>query len=368
VRVALVSESYPPILDGVAEQVYHLARALRRLGHDPRVITGHQGRRRRSPAGDPQVIRLAPSRPLYQGGLLSRATVGSDLEGAVATLLDPGECDVVHVHAPLQPSLPLLALHRARVPVVATFHAPLAPLPGWRGRALRRHLDRIDVAVAVSQTCAQSISPSLDQEVRLVPSGVDLGRFRGGRPLSDLDDGAMNVLWRGTLDRRGGFEVALAALGLMAGEQEVRLLAIGEGPLLPMRRAQVPRRLAERVIFACPDPADLPDWYASAHACWVSAGGDGFSQGLFEAMAAERAIVATDLPAHREWMSDGYQGELVAPDDPEALAGATLRLAREPRRALAYGERGRRTAGRFDLAAMAQRLLEIYRSLHRASR
>ena len=77
-------------------------------------------------------------------------------------------------------------------------------------------------------------------------------------------------------------------------------------------------------------------------------------------MAAGRPVVATDIPGYREVVSDGVEGLLVPPRDPEALAAGVVRALTEPGLAARLGEAGRERARTFDWPIVVDRLEELY--------
>src|ERR1051325_7564659 len=111
-RIALVTEYYYPHLGGVCEHVHFFAREARRRGHHVDVITSH------IPGAQPQpnVIRLGRSQPVYCNGSQARVTVGWNLRRDVRRALREGRYDVVHVHSPLTPILPILAIEQEDCP------------------------------------------------------------------------------------------------------------------------------------------------------------------------------------------------------------------------------------------------------------
>src|SRR4051795_11799081 len=120
-RIALVTEYYYPHLGGVCEHVHFFAREARRRGHHVDIITSNL------PGAEPQpnVIRLGRSQPVYANGSQARVTVGLGLRKQMRKVLHGGRYDIVHVHSPLTPILPLLAIEEANAPVVGTFHTYL---------------------------------------------------------------------------------------------------------------------------------------------------------------------------------------------------------------------------------------------------
>src|ERR1044071_2459914 len=105
-RIALVTEYYYPHLGGVCEHVHFLAGAARRQGHHVDVITSNIG----GAAARPGVIRMGRSQTIPSNGSQGRFTMGLNLRRDLRRLLRAGRYDVVHVHSPLVPTLPLLAI------------------------------------------------------------------------------------------------------------------------------------------------------------------------------------------------------------------------------------------------------------------
>ena len=369
-RIGIVTEYYEPSTGGIEEHVRRFAREARRLGHQVTVVTsempdvGPSDARATDPWA-PDVIRIARSYPVYGDGGVGRVTGGRRLSAAMHDLLAASRFDVVHVHAPLTPVLPLLAVHHAASPVVGTFHTSFEPGLWFRlaRRALQRYLDRLDAAVAVSRACLDAFAGRLEAEFRIVPNGVDVAQFAGGMRLRRLDDGKFNVLWVGRLEPRNGFDRMLAAFALARNTIDARLLVVGGGPLLAHYRASVPREIAGDVVFAGPIVDERPEWYASADVYCAPSRIASFGVTLLEAMAAGVPVLASDIDGFREVLHDGVEGEMVSPHDTLAWAEALVRLARDRARGTAYGAAGQRTARRYDWRLVAREILGVYRSV-----
>jgi glycosyltransferase involved in cell wall biosynthesis len=85
---------------------------------------------------------------------------------------------------------------------------------------------------------------------------------------------------------------------------------------------------------------------------------EGFGIVLLEAMAAGRAVVASRATAIPEVVPDGVAGSLVAPGNPDALAGALIELLSQPERADALGAAGSRHVEAFDAPLVATHFME----------
>jgi phosphatidylinositol alpha-mannosyltransferase len=283
----------------------------------------------------------------------------------VRELLRASRFDVVHVHAPLTPVLPLLAIHHATAPVVGTFHTHFRPGVFFRlaRGLLQRYLDRLDAAIAVSRACLAPLDGRLRADFRIVPNGVDTEWFARGRRLPGFDDGRLNVLWVGRVEPRNGLDRMLAAFAIARRSIAARLVVLGDGPLLARYRARVPAELAPDVLFAGRVVDERPDWYASANVYCAPTRIASFGVTLLEAMAAGVPVLASDIDGFREVVHHGVEGELLPPEDPAAWARALVRLAREPARASAYGAAGRRTAERYAWPTVAREVLGVYRAI-----
>ena len=369
-RIGIVTEYYEPSVGGIQEHVRHFSREARRAGHRVTVITSTMpdvadGARPAPDPEGPEVIRVGRSFPLYNNGGVGRVTGGPRLSRVIRELLREARFDVVHVHAPLTPVLPLLAIHHATGPVVGTFHSHFRPGFAFKiaGGVLQRYLDRLDAAIAVSRACLAPLEGRLQADFRIVPNGVDAERFGRGRRLAAIDDGKLNVLWVARVEPRNGLDRMLAAFALARRAVDARLIVVGDGPLLPRYRARVPDHLAPDVVFTGRVLDERPDWYASAHVYCAPTRIASFGVTLLEAMAAGTPVLASDIDGFREVLHHGVEGELLPPDDPAAWAHAIVRLAREPGRAAQYGQAGRRTAQRYAWPAVTREVLGVYRSI-----
>jgi phosphatidylinositol alpha-mannosyltransferase len=271
--------------------------------------------------------------------------------------------DVVHVHQPTVPSTGLWATLEARAPVVGTFHsgATRARLYDLAAPVLRRAAARLAVRIAVSERAAAFERERIGGEFRVIANGVDVDRWANAKA-ADLG-GGRKLLFVGRLDARKGFPIGITAFErLAAGRDDLRLIAVGDGP----ERAAVdalPTMLRARVTMLGAVPnVELPPIHA---ACDVylgpSTGGESFGIVLVEAMAAGLPVVASDTPGYDEVVTDGVDGLLVPPSDPGALADAAGRLLDEPEVADRLAAAGRTRARALAWPTVIERIEEAYR-------
>lgn len=139
----------------------------------------------------------------------------------------------------------------------------------------------------------------------------------------------------------------------------------GEGPQEDSLRALASELGLEGDTFFLGRCRRVPELLAASEVCVLSSRGvEGFSNSILEYMAASRPVVATDVGGAREAVTDGETGYIIAPGDAEALAARVISLLREPERARAMGERGRRRVEEnFSCAAQLERAENLYGQL-----
>lgn len=371
-KVALVSQSYYPRFGGVTEHVAHTASELRLRGHEVTVVTGRPpGYRAADP---PDVVRVGTSILVPFQGAFVDLTIGPTLRRDLRKLWRERTFDVVHVHQPLTPTLPLLTGETSTAPVVGTFHAAGTDSRLFRlfRRPLDEHWRRLAGRIAVSATARQFVDRHFPGEYRIIPNGVDVRRFHPDVPPRPemVADGRLNVLFVGRLDPRKGLPVLLDAFPrLRRAVPEARLVVVGSSFLRGWLERRLPAREREHVHFAGAVTAlELPSWYASAHVVASPAlRNESFGIVLLEAMAAGRPLVASDIPGYRSVIEHEDDGVLVPPGDVAALSSALASLLRDPARRLALAARGRARAETFGWDTVAARLEAYYDEVRAAA-
>jgi phosphatidyl-myo-inositol alpha-mannosyltransferase len=369
VKIGIVSQSYYPRYGGVTEHVHHTATELRRRGHEVVIITSHF-RRGESTNGD-GVVRIGHNLLIPFNGAFVDLAVGLRLEHQLRRLLRAADFDVLHTHAPLVPTLPLLAIKAATCAQVGTFHTTGGPsrllelLKGYLGPVV----EKLDARIAVSSTARDFAANYFPGEYVIVPNGVDVDRFHPAlAPFEEFrDPGRVNLLFVGRLDPRKGVQLLIDAMPEVVErtQRRARLLIVGDSYLRGQFERSVPASARDAVRFLGHVPsADLPRWYATGDV-FVSpaSGNESFGIVLLEAMACGRPVVASDIPGYRSVVIPDVNGVVFPPGDRAALAAALAALANDPERRRALATRGRARALEFTWPRVTDRIEAIYRDV-----
>jgi phosphatidyl-myo-inositol alpha-mannosyltransferase len=369
VKIGIVSQSYYPRYGGVTENVHHTAAELRRRGHEVVIITSHF--RGNGENHQPGVERIGHNLLIPFNGAFVDLAVGLRLQHQLRGLLREHDFDLLHTHAPLVPTLPLLAIRAACCPQVGTFHTTGGPsrLLEWARPRLAPVVEKLDARIAVSGTARDYAAQYFPGDYHVIPNGVDVERFRPDTlPFPQwTTPGRVNLLFVGRLDPRKGVHHLIAAMPevLERTGGAARLLIVGDSYLRPRLEASVPPAARPAVHFLGHVPsADLPRWYASGDV-FVSpaSGNESFGIVLIEAMASGRAVVASDIPGYRSVVVPGVNGVMVPPGDVPALARAVAELAADPERRRALAQNGRARALEFSWPRVTDRIEAVYRDV-----
>jgi phosphatidylinositol alpha-mannosyltransferase len=357
-RVALVTEYYYPHLGGVCEHVHFFAREARRLGHHVDIITSQIA----GAAPAPGVIRVGRSMPFYINGSLSRVTIGRSLLREVRDVLRDGDYDIVHVHSPLTPVLPLVAIEVAEVPVVGTFHTYFDRSLGYTvfRSALQRRLDRLSAAIAVSQSTIVALEKYFDADWRIIPNGIDTTLFNPDAPRPrGMPSDVPVILFLGRFDPRNGLSTLMDAFRKVKGRgRRARLVVVGDGPL----RSHYHRKAKgdPDIVFVGAELDERPGYYANSaiYACPTTKASFGIT--LLEAMACQTPIVCSDILGFRDVVAHGREALMVPRADVDALANNLVRLLDDVDLRLSLGATGRSRALEYDWRYVSERVLSVY--------
>ena len=286
----------------------------------------------------------------------------AELMSDIDVLLQSEQLDVLHVHEPFVPGFGWTNLRYAGCPLVGTFHtdseAYRAYWAAWP--RLQRYFDLFDAHVAVSRAVRDSAARAFDGDFRIVPDGIDLALFR---PAPERRPGPLRVLFEGAGARRGGLRSLLRALPRLTAEADgLELHICGDDLQAPRYEDLVPPAFAGRVVFHGRLPEkQLAALYADADVlCAAAYETESFAAPVVRGMASGAAVLATDIPAHRDLITDGREGVLVPPRQPRALARELRSLLADEGRRAALAAGGLKAAQRFGWETVTTQLEETY--------
>ena len=305
------------------------------------------------------------------------AWVAGHLEPHLETL------EICHVRDPWS-ALPAVTVRRGHrvvyevngLPSIEMSHTwpDAAPRTLAKIRELERFcLDRSDAVVVPSRVIGEAVGALgvPDDKIHLVPNGAEV-RETPPRPPGAPE---RYVVYVGALQPWQGLDVLLRAFARLADLPDLRLVicaSVRERAAKPVRRLAENLGVADRVVWRFTLPHhEVAAWLAHAEVSVAPLTGcaRNLDQGcaplkVIESMAAGVPVVASDLPAVRELVTDGEHGRLVPADRPAELARAVRILLEYPHEAAAMGRRGRRRIEEgLTWAHSRARLAEVYRSL-----
>ena len=364
-KVGLVCPYSWDVPGGVRSHVADLAVALSDHGHEVSVL---------APVDDPADL---PSwvadggRPIAvrYNGSVARLSFGVKATRRVRGWIRDGDFDVLHVHEPVAPSLSILALWVARGPIVATWHSShdrsrIMSAGYYVGQTA---MEKVRGRLAVSEDARRTLVTHMGGDAVLIPNGVRVSAFASRERLPGVDPNRPAILFLGRMDEpRKGLAVLVEALpAVLASVPDLQVLVAGPGDIEEQRDLLPPAVLGNVTFLGRISDEDKAralrsvDVYVAPHT-----GGESFGIVLVEAMAAQAAVVASDLPAFRRVLEDGTSGRLFPNQDSAGLSSALIELLADPGLRAEYAAAGDVRVREFDWDHVVDDVIAVYDSVH----
>jgi phosphatidylinositol alpha 1,6-mannosyltransferase len=333
-RVVIITESYLPEVNGVANSVARIANHLMDRGHSVLVVAPRPVSRLSymETADRHPVVRL-PSVPM-PGYSSVRLALPTWRLGRIISEFQP---DVVHLASPFvlgawgskaaaSLHVPIVAVYQTDVPGYArAYRVGLTETLSWQ--VIRRLHNRATMTLAPSTSTALQLAAHGVDRVGMWGRGVDTELFHPGRRDDEFrrslaPDGEVLAGYVGRLAREKKVEL-LGAASRLPG---VRLVIVGDGPM----RTSLRKRLPDAVFLGPMRGADLARVYASLDIFVHTGPYETFCQTVQEAMASGVPVVAPAVGGPLDLVRPRHTGILVPPGDAAAFAAAIAELAADP--------------------------------------
>ncbi len=338
-RITLISETFPPEINGVATTLGRLTEGLRQRGHAVHVLRPRQPVDLATPPGPEVMLSRGWPLPGYPGLQWGEISVH-----ALVRQWRRERPDVLYIatEGPLGLSA-LRAARRLGIAVVSGFHTNFAQYAGHYGfglltRPVTHYLRWFHRRTAL--TLVPSLSQQTELERRgferlaLLSRGVDATLFTPCRRSQALRDGwgmgadDIVVLHVGRLaleKNLGVLAPCLLALRHAHPQRRVRLVVVGDGP----QRAALERVMPDAVFCGVQQGEALAAHYASGDLFLFPSLTETFGNVVLEAMASGLGVVAYDKAAAAQHIRHGDNGVLAMPGDQAAFIEAASWLLEE---------------------------------------
>lgn len=384
-RIAYLTQSYPPMISGAALAIQHLAEAMAQRGHHVLVIAASDKEHPyHTYTNNLTIIRL----PSVHNPLRVNQRFLLFPYFAIRRALKKFQPDIIHVHDPLQTAWAGIAYaRRQRIPITLTVHQVPSFVASYipQKSGLRQHVEALlwtyarglvkhfTSIIAPSYTTSGLLTSFTGIQTLTISNGIDLQKFH---PPLHLDDETVTltklnlpsnqpiILHIGRLDTDKRVDCVIKASASVLQNTNAHLLIIGDGcEKNSLANLCNTLGIAQRVHFSnfISDRQFLSKIYRMA-SLFVTAS-EIETQGivLLEAAASGLPIVAVEATCIPEIVHDQVNGYLTKPGDTHALGDAILKLLANPVQAKCMGQAGYELVQKHDI----HNTMDLHEKLYR---
>jgi glycosyltransferase involved in cell wall biosynthesis len=241
----------------------------------------------------------------------------------------------------------------------------------WGFKKIERAvLPRFDRVIAVSDQIASSLRTAGVQAKRLavITNGIDVAEFESARPASDLEYLKRGGLAIGLVGRlvygKGHEQLLQIARNVLLQCPNTIFFIVGNGPRLEMLKNLARELDLGQSVFFVGKRNDMPQVYAALDALVLPSSAEGTPMAILEAMAAKKAVIASNVGGIPAIISDHKTGRLVEPGDSGTFQEAVVSLLKSVDLRCRLGSAGNALVKeRYSASHMATRYLTEYRKL-----
>jgi glycosyltransferase involved in cell wall biosynthesis len=381
-RIAVVTDTYPPEVNGVAMTLGHFVAGLQKRDHEVQLIRPRQGAEQIEGEQDASPNDTRFQQVLMRGIPIPRypaLKMGLPAKPALIRLWSFCRPDLVHIvtEGPLGWSA-LQAARKLKLPVCSDFRTNFHAYSrhygiGWLKKPIAAYLRKFHNLTMCTMVPTEAMKKELFdlgfRDLKVVSRGVDTGLFDPARRSEALreswgakpdDPVAIHV---GRLAPEKNLADAIAAYEAM--RQRVpgaKLVLVGDGP----QRALLQARCPEAIFAGMRVGEELACYFASGDIFLFPSLTETYGNVTVEAMASGLAVVAYKYAAASEHIEQGRNGMLAAFAEPAEFVAAAEELVGDRARFRDMGTRARLTAEKLDWDRVVQQLESVFMSVAEA--
>jgi 1,2-diacylglycerol 3-alpha-glucosyltransferase len=377
-RILMLTNTYPPVVSGVARSIVAFDREYRRRNHETLIIAPESDQ---AIDDEPHVVRV-PAIQHFNG---NEFPIPVPAPGLVAATVDDFRPDIIHAHHPFFMGNTAVRLAKSReVPLVFTHHtmydqythytAVESPATSrFIGALTAGYADLCDAVIAPSRDVAVMLRRrGVKSRIEIIPTGVDVARFSRGdgdgfRLRHGIANDAFVIGYVGRLAPEKNLAFLTSSVArFMAVERRAHFLVVGGGPCdREIRKTMADAKLASRLhLVGLCEGQDLIDAFHAMDVFAFASQTETQGMVLTEAMAAGKPVVALSGPGVRDVVRDRANGRLVSLPHRQLFAQALAWIAvRTSGERLMLTAAARRTAERFSMRRQTRRALDLYELL-----
>jgi glycosyltransferase involved in cell wall biosynthesis len=335
-HIALISETFPPEINGVANTLGRLVDGLRGRGHRVQLVRPRQSSDPRTAATEDELLTRGWPLPGYPGLQWGQSSMHKLLRR-----WQRQRPDVLYIatEGPLGLSA-LRAARRLQIPVVSGFHTNFQQYTGHYGfglltRVLTHYLrgfhNRTQMTLVPSASQRIELQRRGFENLAMLARGVDSQLFHPAKRSADLraqwglGDTDIAVLHVGRLAAEKNLALlskSFLALHQKHPERRLKLILVGDGP----QRTALQQQLPEAVFCGLQRGEALAAHYASGDVFLFPSLSETFGNVVLEALAAGLGVVAFDQAAAAQHIRHGHNGALAVAEDQQGFIDAASEL------------------------------------------
>jgi glycosyltransferase involved in cell wall biosynthesis len=346
-RIAIVTETYPPEVNGVAMTISRMIRGLQERGHHIQLIRLRQGAQDQAANGShfQEVLRHGIPVPRYDS-----LRMGLPAKQALVRLWLGNRPDIAHIvtEGPLGWSA-LSAAAQLKIPCSSDFHTNFHSYSAHYGFGylckpiaayLRKFHNRTQITFVPTESLRHELETLNFRNVQVVSRGIDATLFHPHKRSSALRErwgiqpAQLAVLYVGRLAPEKNLPIVIQAFAAIHAQRpDARLVLVGDGP----ERAALQANNPDAVFAGLRLGEDLAAHYASGDIFLFPSVTETFGNVTVEAMASGLAVLAYDYAAAAEYIEHGQSGLLARFDHSEEYIKLAKELGNDPGRVRRLG-------------------------------